>query len=633
MNLRFFFLFILIIGFFSTGISQTFNYKQINIQGQLFGTSLSSTDFEFLVLALDGDTLFRESHAAVPVSTEGAFTVPFGNGTFITGEVTQLFDLNWLLVDRVELYHIGASRYLQGAYNVQAVPYTLHSLKVLTVPSTSDLSDVEDPSFTSGKLLKYNGLNFILDDDDYSDTANLALYGDSVAFADTVWFAFNNDFADTAFFAYYADSAIFADELSYVSLADSSAYTDSVSYANYSIGNWGIAGNAGLTEDHFLGSTTEENLVFRTNNNNRFTLGTAFEVNNNSPGIGFRLNAPTRGVLFTPNVNPGVDAIDGAYFYFDGQTRSFHGGTSLNPIDTLKGNYSFAFGENVGTNGTYSTVFGYNTFGDTAIFSGTTPYASISSFALGRNCRVAHMSVAIGDSAIASYYRNIAVGKNVVSKGESAGIAIGNNVFVTGATSWAVGHNLTATGNFATAIGTNASTSNKKGGFIFGDFSTTDTVVNLVDNQFMARAAGGVIFYSSTDLSMGVQLSPGGGSWSMISDRSKKTNIQLLSPLLFQQNFDSISVFQWNYIGQSTLHIGPMAQDFYAVFQIGERNDLINMIDADGVSFLGIKMIYDRLKLVPSQEAINELDEQIRLEQEALDDIERRINELYEKLD
>ena len=58
-------------------------------------------------------------------------------------------------------------------------------------------------------------------------------------------------------------------------------------------------------------------------------------------------------------------------------------GSNVGPIDTLKGMYSFAFGENVGTNGTYSTVFGKNTFGDSAYYDPITPYESISSLRLG----------------------------------------------------------------------------------------------------------------------------------------------------------------------------------------------------------------------------------------------------------
>ena len=44
------------------------------------------------------------------------------------------------------------------------------------------------------------------------------------------------------------------------------------------------------------------------------------------------------------------------------------------------------------------------------------------------------MSVAIGDSAIADYYRNVAIGKKVISTSFSSGLGIGNNIYITGAT-------------------------------------------------------------------------------------------------------------------------------------------------------------------------------------------------------
>jgi hypothetical protein len=132
---------------------------------------------------------------------------------------------------------------------------------------------------------------------------------------------------------------------------------------------------------------------------------------------------------------------------------------------------------------------------------------------------------------------------------------------------------------------------------------------------------------------MGVELLPGAGSWSMISDRSKKRNIVELNPLNFAPQFDSLPVFRWSYIGQSTLHIGPMAQDFYHLFEVGEKEHYINMIDADGVTFLGIKYLEKKLNQAPASEEVDELQEQLRKEQEAQAEMERRINELYEKVD
>ncbi len=612
--------------------AQELNYNRINVQGQLMNATSSETDFEFLVLANAGDTLWRESHSSISLNEQGAFTIPFGSGTFISGEISDFYDMNWLDVDRVELYHLGDSRYLQGSFEVQSVPYALHSLTVLNKPNLIELDDVEGEE-EEDHIVIFDGVNYFLGLNEFGDTSLYALHVDHVLFSDTAHYGYNTAFADTALYSYYADTANVVINLNTSIYADSAAYVDSASFVYSSTGNWSIFGDEGLGTDHFVGPTTEELLGLRTNNNPRLILDADNSVHNDFPGVGFRLN-PTSGILFTPNTNPGIDEVENTYLYFDGASASFHGGFNEAPIDTIMGPYSFAWGENVGTNGPYSTVFGKDTYGDTALFGGMmTPYAAISSVAMGKDCHVAHMGFAFGDSAIANYYRNIAIGKNVTANVASAGLAMGNNIKVTGATSWAAGRNLTVNAHFSTAMGTNASSNGKNGCFIYGDNSTIDTVKNTVQDQFMVRAAGGYVFYSSGDLTMGVELLPGGGSWSMVSDRNKKRNIHVLSPTAFHTAYDSLTVLSWSYIGNSTLHIGPMAQDFYGIFGVGEKPNYINMIDSDGATFLGVKMLYEDLKDAPSQEEVIEFESELNKEKEELEKIEKRINQLYEELD
>ena len=617
---------------FGQVIAQELNFNRINIQGQLMPSSYTEADFEFLVISLTGDTLWRESHSTIALSDEGAFTLPFGSGTYISGEVINFNELNWFDTEKVELYHLGTSRYLQGAFYVQSVPYAFHSLHVLSVPPTTELIDVTDDPIGLNATLVFDGEAYILGSDEVGSFATFAWDADSVSYTDTAWVAINESFADTSLYSYFSDSANIALTMNHVTYSDTAAYTDSVGYAISSSGNWSIYGDVGLTTDHFIGPTIMESLVVRTNNTPRCTFGDNHSIHNNFPGVGFRVQTED-GILFTPNTNLGLTEMDSSYLYFDGETYSFHGGVNVGAKDTLKGIYSFAWGENVGTNGTYSTVFGKDTYGDTAYFGGTTPYDAISSFAMGRNCRVAHMGFAFGDSAIANYYRNVAIGKNVTANTASAAFAMGNNVIATGATTWAAGQNLTASGHFSTVLGSNASSNLKVGSFVFGDHSTTDTVKNTVNHQFMVRADGGVIFYSSSDLSMGVELLPGAGSWSMVSDKNKKRNISQLNPVDYEPTFEDLSVFSWNYIGNSVVHIGPMAQDFYGLFDVGEKPYYINMIDSDGATFLGVKMLNAGLNELPTNEEVEEIQEDLDKEKLELEQIERRINELYEELD
>ena len=60
----------------------------------------------------------------------------------------------------------------------------------------------------------------------------------------------------------------------------------------------------------------------------------------------------------------------------------------------------------------------------------------------------------------------------------------------------------------------------------------------------------------------------------------------------------SIPVESWNYKSQdaSIRHIGPMAQDFYAAFGLGEDNKHITTVDADGVALAAIQGLYELVK-------------------------------------
>jgi len=606
------------------------NYDRINVQGQLLNPTGTTAEFEFLLLANSGDTLWRESHETVPLTVDGAFSIPFGAGTFIEGGVTDFNAINWLEVDQLELYRIADERYLQGLFKMLSVPYAMEAGHLVIKPNLHDLAGVVNEDHTAGAWLMLKDAGFTIGA--LGDTVLYAHYAGTANYSDTVWFAYNNDYADSAMYSYWADTTNYAFIISEALTSDSALYADSTNVALVSNGNWRLDGNSGLDDSNYIGPSITDSLLLKTNNNTRLVFANGPSVHNKFPGPGFRFRSNS-GALIKPNLDPGVDSIHSSYMYLDGASYSFQGGLQSGAIDTLKGTYSFAWGDHVGTNGTYGVAFGKNTYGDTAIFSGGTPYAAISSFAMGRNCHVTHMGFAVGDSAIAGYYRNIAVGKKVISTTQSAGVAMGNNVLVTGATSWAAGQNLTANGHFSTAMGSNASTNGRTGSFVYGDNSTTDTVGNTANHQFMVRADGGYVFYSSEDLTMGVQLASGGGSWSMISDRNKKKHIQLLQPLSFAPQFESINVFSWMYKGQNDLHIGPMAQDFYSTFNVGEKPYYINMIDSDGVTFLGIKMLNEQIDELPQEREVEVVEQEIEKEKKALEDMERRINELYEELD
>ena len=82
------------------------------------------------------------------------------------------------------------------------------------------------------------------------------------------------------------------------------------------------------------------------------------------------------------------------------------------------------------------------------------------------------------------------------------------------------------------------------------------------------------------------------------SDRNVKENFDLVDRRDILARLASISVETWNYKFQrpSIRHIGPMAQEFAAAFNVGEDDRHINMVDAFGVAIASIQALYEMVQ-------------------------------------
>ena len=140
-----------------------------------------------------------------------------------------------------------------------------------------------------------------------------------------------------------------------------------------------------------------------------------------------------------------------------------------------------------------------------------------------------------------------------------------------------------------------------------GCFAWTDShdrpfTISGVPNQFWVRATGGARFVSAISNSgnptAGVKLDSGAGSWSSLSDRDSKDNLQGVDPRLVLEKLSEVPIATWNYKAQdsSIRHIGPMAQDFHAAFGVGEDERHISTVDADGVALAAIQGSYQLLQ-------------------------------------
>jgi hypothetical protein len=240
---------------------------------------------------------------------------------------------------------------------------------------------------------------------------------------------------------------------------------------------------------------------------------------------------------------------------------------------------------------------------------------------------------------------------------------------------------LNSAASYAFAAGYRAK-ANHTGAFVWADSQDAD-FASTANNQFNIRAAGGVQLSTGTSLSFGSSLSPkinlygtnfvlgiqssvqysrvgvgsgfawyaggahndntfnsGGGTTLMTltgsglivngilassSDRNMKENFASVRPREMLEKVVALPLSSWNYKADTaTRHVGPMAQDFYAAFNVGPDDKHIATVDADGVALAAIQGLNQKvedqgLELKHKRTEITEL--KARLEK-----LERRMN-------
>jgi trimeric autotransporter adhesin len=166
------------------------------------------------------------------------------------------------------------------------------------------------------------------------------------------------------------------------------------------------------------------------------------------------------------------------------------------------------------------------------------------------------------------------------------------------------------------------------GAFVWADINDFDfTSTNM--NSFSVRSVGGARFVSSIDAdgipSAGVELVSGGGSWSSLSDRNAKEHFAPVRPREVLERVNRMPITTWNYKSQDALirHIGPMAQDFAAAFQVGENDRHITTVDADGVALAAIQGLNE--VILEQKVELNRKEAEIQSLQKRLEILERAI--------
>jgi len=310
---------------------------------------------------------------------------------------------------------------------------------------------------------------------------------------------------------------------------------------------------------------------------------------------------------------------------------------------------------------------GKNNFVSDLVGFQTTPFPS--PFALiagGENNFISNDGFSAGDhSAIGGGLAN------QIQGGTQSVIAGGGNNSIDGSWSTVPGGQFNvASGNYSFAAGKNAQTFNN-GTFIWAD-SAASIFNSTGDNQFCIRAAGGIqvdrgtsMFFSTQTRQMlnlfgiqygiGVQSSteyfrsasdfswfmggvhnngqnnPGGGTELMrlygngnlqvsggfgsLSDRNAKEKFEPVSTRDVLEKVAALPVSRWSYKTDSeTRHVGPMAQDFYAAFNVGTDDKHIGLGDEGGVALAAIQGLNEKVESENAELRAENADLKERLE-------------------
>lgn len=553
--------------------------------------------------SITGPVEYEETHT-VTSSVNGYIGLVIGQGTPTgSGAVNNIDQIDWS-ADNMYINvqtDIGQTGTFTDISTTQffAVPYAMHSKTSDQTYTLNELVDVNTTGLVPGYTLVWNGTEWVattistvnVDTVSYATTSTFANTADTAQFA---WNAQNITPSDTAMFAWDADSSAYATTAGVALTALQADYADTAQYALNCLDGWSLNGNA-LAGGEVIGSSNAQDVVFVTDNTERMRLTSNGElgIGTSSPQTGLDI-AGDNGVLFTGTFGAGTSQTfsGNRMVWYPKKAHFYAGGGTVSLNDAFMGNYSFATGYNNSSAGDYS-------------------------FVMGNACQAnGEASFAGGSSSVANGDYSIAFGQNSATDGEAA-VGLGRGAFGHGTGAVALGYHPHALEDYAVAIGfyTRATDTSSfalghrarsfhKGTFVYSDYSDPNLHFDSDgENKFMVRAAGGTVFYSSTDLTAGVQLAAGGGAWMSVSDSTKKENFQAVDGEKVLQQLKGVDVTSWNYIAQddSIRHIGPMAQDFYATFGYGESDTTITTTDIDGVNLAALQALMVRYEALEEE--------------------------------
>jgi trimeric autotransporter adhesin len=414
---------------------------------------------------------------------------------------------------------------------------------------------------------------------------------------------------------------------------------------------WNVAGNTGTNPaNDFIGTTDPKPLIFKTNNilsgkiepgpNNVF-FGQSAGLNNtlgsnnsffghlsgteNTTGEENTFLGRDAGKLNTTGARNTIVGEDAGVKNTIGNENTFIGngaGRSLNSNNIIAigkeafgnaspNNYSIALGDRAGHEAASFTMPGIYighaaghsssgsiAIGDSASFSG----GNFATIAIGNNA-LRHVSAGDHNTALGFFALennttgdyNLASGPFSLNANTSGtfNVAIGNNTLDKNIT----GNHNTALGSFAGVLNavTNTDLENTTAIGSSAKVSTSNTMV-FGDGNVNRWAFGLSTTTGSNALQVGNNSTNGngafltqGGNWTNTSSQTKKEDFSDVNGLELLKKIQQMSIRKWKYKGTNEYHIGPVAEDFYKLFELGVDDKSISTVDPAGIALAAIK--------------------------------------------
>ena len=237
-------------------------------------------------------------------------------------------------------------------------------------------------------------------------------------------------------------------------------------------------------------------------------------------------------------------------------------------------------------------------------------------------------------SAIGGGRRNTASDSYATVSGGFQNIASGSIATIPG------GLRNSASADLSFAAGFNAK-ADHAGSFVLAANNShigTDSINSGGDEQMVLRVDGGLYLTNTFEIAPydpakiittrgGAYLSGNGTTWTNASDKNQKENFTAIDSEDLLEKISALPISRWNYKDEdeTVTHIGPVAQDFYALFGVGSDDISISTIDPAGIALAAIQ------ELIKKSKRVDALEQNNRELNERLEKLEKMIDELSKK--